>query len=40
MLRATPDYLYHLQVARELGISEAEIRDLFALLRISRPQGF
>ena len=40
MLRATPDYLYHLQVARELGISEAEIKDLFALLRISRPQGF
>ena len=40
MMRATPNYLYHLQVALELGISEAEIKDLFALLRISRPQGF
>ena len=31
MLRATPDYLYHLQTAQSLGITDGEINSLFAL---------
>jgi hypothetical protein len=39
MLRANPDYLYHLQKARELGITDKEIQSLFALLRVPAPAG-
>ena len=37
MLRAVPDYSFHLQQARAMGITQEEINELFAMLRVSRP---
>ena len=39
MLRANPDYLYHLQKARELGIGANDIEQLFKLLCLTAPTG-
>lgn len=37
MLRSLPDYTFHLEQARAMGVTQEEIGELFALLRVARP---
>ena len=39
-LRIEPDYVHHLKMARSIGISDEERRDLFNLLKVEMPEGF
>jgi hypothetical protein len=38
MLRTLPDYTFHLEQARAMQLKEEEIYELFALLRVARPE--